>query len=109
IDELMLMQREARPDFSFKVDRPKEPQWISGDRAHLKRALTNIVENAVNAISEDVEKKSQGAIKIVVEKQQSGKITISVIDNGPGLPAEIETEKLFDPYVTTRKNGTGLG
>jgi two-component system nitrogen regulation sensor histidine kinase NtrY len=109
IDEALTLQKEARTDFNFELHAPKEKLFISGDRNHLQRAITNIFENAINAISEETEKNDAGSIKVVVEKTQSGKITISVIDNGPGLPADVEVEKLFDPYITKRKNGTGLG
>jgi two-component system nitrogen regulation sensor histidine kinase NtrY len=72
--------------------------------------FTNIIENAVNAIEENdrsVDKK--GFVKIVVKMQQGGILAVDVLDNGRGLPEDMDTERLFDPYITTRKKGTGLG
>ena len=47
-----------------------------------------------------------GEIKIFIQCQQ-GEVCISILDNGIGLPKNIK--RLFEPYVTIRKEGTGLG
>lgn len=110
VTEIVTLQRVARPEVSFEVVLPDTPVWLTGDRSHLSRMLTNILENAVNAIAErdPVAELPRGAVKVVVEKTQAGKIALSVADNGHGLP-DLDADQLFDPYVTTRKKGTGLG
>lgn len=112
LDEIILLQRTARPNISFETDYQitSSEAEIECDRAHLTRVFTNIIENAVNAIEENdrsVDKK--GFVKIVVKMQQGGILTVDVLDNGRGLPEDMDTERLFDPYITTRKKGTGLG
>ncbi len=67
----------------------------------FKRALENLVKNAVQVINRD------GKIEIEIN-DQSNYVLISVNDNGPGIPDEIK-EKLFQPFVYHRKDGTGLG
>ena len=112
-EEVLVLQRVARPDIDFDLT-AKHPDNESlnliCDRGQMRRALTNIVENAVNAIHEREEsaQKTRGSVKVVVEKSQDGKITIIIRDNGKGFP-DVDTARLFDPYVTTRKKGTGLG
>jgi signal transduction histidine kinase len=76
------------------------------DRMLIRRVLTNLVENAVQAV--------EGAgrvpeIAVHVEGGDGrGRAVIVVDDNGPGVPAA-ERARVFDPYVTTKENGTGLG
>lgn len=112
LDELLVLQRTARPEIEFSTELllPKEQATILCDRSHVNRALTNILENAVNAIEENKnENRGQGRVKIVVKMSQDGMLLISVQDNGCGLPEEVTVDDLFSPYVTTRKKGTGLG
>ena len=109
LEDIILLEKEARTKIKFSTDIPDEKIEIEADRAHLRRMLINLIENAVNAIEEREEKSAKGEIKIVVLKSQSGKITIVIEDNGKGFSDSVDLEKLFDPYITTRKKGTGLG
>ncbi len=74
---------------------------INIHRNVFKRALENLVKNAVQVIGE----KGEISVEII---ENIGDILISVNDNGPGIPDEIR-EKLFQPFVYHRKDGTGLG
>ena len=113
LNEIIVLQRVARPDIEFEASFPKDNKMLmSCDASHISRAYTNLIENAVNAIQEtdeDAEKVGKREVKVVVEKSQHGTIVTSIADTGRGLPDDVETDKLFDPYVTTRKKGTGLG
>lgn len=109
LEEIIPLEKEARTHIKFKAEIPDEALMIEADAAHLRRLLMNLLENAVNAIEEKGEKNTKGEIKVVVLKSQSGKITIVIEDNGKGFSDSVDLEKLFDPYVTTRKKGTGLG
>mgnify|MGYP005841154367 CR=1 FL=1 len=109
LEEIILLEKEARTKINFKAEMPDKTLMIEADTSHLRRVFINLIENAINAIEENDEKKAQGEIKVVVFKSQSGKITIVIEDNGPGFSEAVDLEKLFDPYVTTRKKGTGLG
>jgi len=72
------------------------------DPKYLKQALLNIVKNSIEAIKEG------GEIKIKTEETQDGDVVVHIIDNGEGIPKEL-MGKIFEPYFTTRKSGTGLG
>ena len=111
VNEVALLHRTARSEIKFNIEMPKGEITINCDRGQIRQVLTNLIENAAQAIEEQKrdENTPSGIINVVVKKTQRGKITIAVTDNGPGLPSDIETEKLFDPYVTTKKKGTGLG
>lgn len=75
---------------------------LSLDVEQLRRALSNLVRNAAEAMPEG------GALR--VETRREGDMArVSVIDSGPGIPEEIR-DRLFEPFVTAGKhNGSGLG
>jgi two-component system nitrogen regulation sensor histidine kinase NtrY len=111
IDEILLLEREARPHINFVTEFEKSNIKFVCDRSQISRALTNVIQNGINSIEENAEKnkKAKKEIKIVVKMSQDGMITVSVKDTGGGLPDGTDAERLFDPYVTTRSKGTGLG
>jgi signal transduction histidine kinase len=69
----------------------------------LKQALLNLIRNAVEAIPEG----SPGSVRIEAARDAAG-VRISVEDDGPGLPESVRS-KVFDPFVTTKASGAGLG
>jgi len=72
----------------------------------MKRALDNIVRNAIQATHES---KQSGGGEVLVRAYASGDSGyIEVRDNGPGI-AEEDWDRVFDPYYTTKPEGTGLG
>jgi two-component system sensor kinase FixL len=74
---------------------------ITGDREMLQVAFQNILMNAAQAME------GQGRIQIEISNTD-GMCRVSVIDHGPGMPAEAQ-EKAFDAFFTTKHRGTGLG
>jgi signal transduction histidine kinase len=71
------------------------------DRDSIRRALINLVHNAMEASPPD------GAIELELREAQGG-VGIHVLDRGSGID-EADAEHLFDAFVTTRAEGTGLG
>ncbi|MGH7795715.1 MAG: ATP-binding protein [Candidatus Binatia bacterium] len=73
------------------------------DREQIKRVLINLLDNAVTAVGDN------GEIKLATTHDRtSGMVTLEVTDDGCGLAPEIRT-KIFEPYFSTKENGTGLG
>lgn len=80
---------------------------VAGDESKLKRTVMNLVNNAIDALLDH--KIAEPRIDVSAETDLSGKILITIRDNGLGIPPEI-MKTLFDPFVTRKKaNGTGLG
>ncbi|MFQ5988451.1 MAG: ATP-binding protein [Candidatus Methylomirabilales bacterium] len=76
---------------------------INVDPDQMKRALVNLVDNAVAAVGEE------GEICLKTRcLPDEGRIRVEVEDTGPGIPPE-DREHLFLPYFSTKKSGTGLG
>jgi PAS domain S-box-containing protein len=75
---------------------------IKGDREKLAIALLNLLVNAVEAVDE-----KHGKLKIDISAENK-KIAIAISDNGKGIPVQ-DLNKLFEPFFTSKKGGTGLG
>lgn len=71
------------------------------DKRHIKQALLNLIQNAMAAMPEG------GRLDIGAEYSDD-ELRISISDTGTGIPEELLT-KIFEPYFTTKKSGTGLG
>jgi two-component system NtrC family sensor kinase len=79
---------------------------VQGDESKLRRAFSNLINNAVDALHD--KKVPNASIDITVSTSNK-MIFILIKDNGPGIPQEI-AKTLFEPFVTRQKsNGTGLG
>lgn len=97
-----LHQEAAR--IAVELDLPEQEVFVWADRNHLLRILTNLMQNAAQAIPAS---QTDGRIRLSLQAQQSA-AHILVADNGPGIPEEVR-EKIFTPYFTTKSSGTGLG
>jgi nitrogen fixation/metabolism regulation signal transduction histidine kinase len=85
---------------------PKEPLPVDVDAMMFKRALDNLVRNAVQALRQDA---SRERGRVWVSARRQGKhVELVVEDDGPGI-AEPDRARVFDPYYTTKSEGTGLG
>lgn len=108
----VFLQRNARADVDFTLDMPKEPVSVRADERQVGQVLTNILQNALDAIdgrdpAPVGAELSRGAIGVTTWPEEGGAI-VRVVDNGRGLPKE-DRHRLTEPYVTTRERGTGLG
>jgi signal transduction histidine kinase len=74
---------------------------IEADANHLRQALLNIVKNAVDASPKD----TRVDVEISCDDESA---TVAIGDRGPGIDPEIRDE-LFEPFATTKSDGTGLG
>ena len=74
---------------------------VEVDADQLQQALLNLLRNAVEAMA-------AGTIRLAAQLLDDDRVEIAVADSGPGIPPD-ELERVFDPYFTTRAEGTGLG
>ena len=88
------------------VEREPNLPAIEGDRDQLHQVLVNLIINAQQALEE-----SEGLDKRLVIRTgqtETGRVAIDVIDNGPGVPAELAS-RIFEPFFTTKPQGSGTG
>ena len=95
---------------TLTADLPEDPVIMSLDPTMIGQALTNLIKNAGEAIESLSEKGTKdgyrGEVRVEMDVSD-GAVDIRIMDNGIGLPAD--RARLFEPYVTTREKGTGLG
>ena len=82
---------------------------FEGDRQQLKQVLINLVQNAAQSIGRDgiIILRARDA-SAPIKGRETRAVVIEVEDNGPGIRPEVR-ERLFEPFFSTRKGGTGLG
>jgi signal transduction histidine kinase len=105
-DSLALIAHEVlRRAITLDVRLPDTPCIVSGDRILLQQVIVNLVSNAIDAMAETPTARR----RIVVRSQTSAAmVTVSIRDYGSGLPPDVE-QRLFEPYFTTKPDGTGIG
>jgi two-component system, NtrC family, nitrogen regulation sensor histidine kinase NtrY len=107
--EALVLQKTARPQISWRTDIPEKGPMVPCDRRMLLQALTNLLQNAADAVSmrEDALGQLAGTISLSVQSGDD-EVRIIVTDDGVGLPQE-DRARLTEPYVTHKPKGTGLG
>ncbi len=104
------LQEVGQPDVKITADLPKGQIWADLDGTMISQALTNLIKNAGEAIEtlqEDGAPEGHRPEIRVTLSAQAPEARITISDNGIGLPED--RARLFEPYVTTRDKGTGLG
>lgn len=79
----------------------KEKCVVNINRANIKQAFINIIINCIQAVDE-------GGKIIIIVRNDKDKVRISIKDNGKGIQKK-DLKKIFEPFYTTKKEGTGLG
>jgi len=102
VKEALFLFKEGHRGINFQFQRGDIPS-LELDRDQIKRALINLLDNAVAAVEE------KGEIKILTAyDSSSGIVQLEVADDGCGLAPEVRA-RIFAPYFSTKKDGTGLG
>jgi signal transduction histidine kinase len=70
----------------------------------IEQVLINLMKNAMEAVKDTAQPK----IKIIADRNDNLAVTISVYDNGPGIPEE-NLDNIFIPFYSTKKEGSGIG
>jgi len=108
--DAVLLRRSDASHVEIEVIAPQEPVIVFADETLIGQALNNLLKNAVEAIDtrrETTGYSGPGLLRVTLDKSPTT-ATLTIEDNGNGLP-EGKTDRLFEPYVTHRDKGTGLG
>ncbi len=101
---VLINEQAKQKNIKFNMDIEKGV-IINGNMDDIRRALMNLLINAIDALSTTPRGESQFGISL---KKQDAYVVIKIYDNGPGIPPSA-LDKIFEPYFTTKKGGTGLG
>ena len=110
LSDILLLQEAGQEGVRFTSHIVDRSVLIEIDQTMIGQALTNLIKNAGEAIDTLYETgRSDGhepEVQVTMDYVDGG-VCITVADNGIGLPED--RARLFEPYVTTREKGTGLG
>ncbi len=110
VRDSVVLQQSGQPDVEITLDAGEDEILTEIDQTMIGQALTNLIKNAGEAIESYVEAGApddhKPQIKVAVSASNAN-VQITISDNGIGLPQD--RARLFEPYVTTREKGTGLG
>lgn len=103
--DTVALMRAARAEegLPVEVDVPETGFAVMGDRVQLQQVFVNLLRNAIEATEGQAERGL--CVSLVAE---GGVARILLADRGPGLPPEV-TERMFEPFVSTRAEGMGIG
>ncbi|MBY5588231.1 sensor histidine kinase [Rhizobium leguminosarum] len=101
---MLLRSRFAGRMDTLDIDLPPDELQVMGNRIRLEQVLINLLQNALEAVAP---KAGDGRVEIRTSTD-AGMVTVTVADNGPGIPPEIR-KGLFTPFNTSKESGLGLG
>jgi PAS domain S-box-containing protein len=109
IAEVLALYGQAQDNGILLARLEPELPRIQGDATQLRQVIHNLVQNALDAVSD----RPDGLVELVTtaargEHGELRAVRLSVIDNGPGFADKV-LKRAFEPYVTTKSKGTGLG
>ncbi|NQT61325.1 MAG: GHKL domain-containing protein [Candidatus Marinimicrobia bacterium] len=107
VDEVLhgvqvLLHTEARLHGVTLVLHTKPGFYVLGTPQGVKKIFFNLIFNAIQACQK------KGGVVDIETSEEAGDVVVKINDSGPGLP-ESESDDIFEPYVTTKPDGVGLG
>ena len=104
-----IIKQITRDNIDFQVQYSTSDSHIHIDQQDFENSLLNLIINARDAIDNTL--KDNRSITLVidtVEDEANSTVSISILDTGSGIPKS-DYDKIFEPFYTTKLNGTGLG
>ena len=111
LKHVVSLLRNDIKDREIELDYHVDPEELTFgvDKEQIEQVIINLVKNAIQALAEnDEDGKDSKVLKIKAYRGEEKTILISIIDNGPGIEEEA-LKKIFIPFFTTKKNGSGIG
>jgi two-component system nitrogen regulation sensor histidine kinase NtrY len=107
VEEALVLYREGHPEVRFRFVAGAGVPPVELDRAAIQRALINMLDNAVAAC--DAASGRAGEIEITATWDAAREVvSLEIADNGSGMTPEVK-HRVFEPYFSTKADGTGLG
>ena len=106
LERIVTLIRHDTADRALDIRIGVEPEelLLYADEDMIGQVVLNLLKNAVHAL----QGRTDGTIRIAATGSESGEITLSVTDNGCGIPPEVAAN-IFMPFFTTKENGSGIG
>ncbi len=106
LEEMAILHKKELADHGVSISISVDPEHltISVDKNMIEQVLINLIKNAIQAFDEQPEKR----IELTAFASEKGRAAISIKDNGQGIDPEA-LEKIFIPFFSTKKTGSGIG
>jgi signal transduction histidine kinase len=98
---VLIEGRARRQKVTLHALLPEDPIYLKIDADQVQQVLVNLLLNALDALPRG------GTVRVEIERTE-GKVAVSVRDSGSGIAARIRP-RLFEPFVSSKENGLGLG
>ena len=102
--KLLLCSELNFDNINFSVNLQKPDMMLKADENLMSQVIINLVRNSWEALCNQ----DNAMIQIKAHYNENQQTVIEIIDNGPGIPADL-LDKIFVPFFTTRENGSGIG
>ena len=100
-DTLLILRHKLKPGITVRREYAPSLPKIGAHGSELNQVWTNLIDNAADALG------GEGVI-VLRSRQEDGFVVVEIEDNGPGIPAEIQS-RVFDSFFTTKPPGKGTG
>ena len=106
LEEMAILHKKELADHGVSISISVDPEHltISVDKNMIEQVLINLIKNAIQAFDEQSDKR----IELTAFASEKGRAAISIKDNGQGIDPEA-LEKIFIPFFSTKKTGSGIG
>ena len=107
VQDAVTLYRQAHPQITYDVSLDEAMPRMEIDSPQMGRAIGNLLENASNAIIES----GTADMRVNIRTNYDNEVriaTLDIADTGAGIPPKVK-ERLFEPYFSTKRGGTGLG
>ncbi|WP_368923847.1 sensor histidine kinase [Comamonas aquatica] len=109
--ELLQLYGEENAEVSVQAKLDPHCPWIAGDTQQLRQVIHNLLQNAQDATLQQAQALGVAPVPVQISTQwveSSKRVRLSICDSGTGFAPHI-LQRAFEPYVTTKVRGTGLG
>lgn len=106
-EEVIYLYSDYTRGIEVNLQRPAMPLYVNGDEIRLRQLLHNLIKNSMEACQDD-KANLDGKVFVEIERLDAKNLVLKVSDNGSGID-EALLDKMFEPYVSSKTKGTGLG
>ncbi len=106
-EEVIYLYSDYTRGIEVNLQKPSKPLYVNGDEIRLRQLLHNLIKNSVEACQDD-KANLDGKVFVEIEQIDAKNLMLRVSDNGSGID-EALLNKMFEPYVSSKTKGTGLG
>jgi signal transduction histidine kinase len=101
-DTLLILAHRLKDGITLRRELAEDLPEIEAYGSELNQVWTNIIDNAIDAMS------GRGELLVRTERMGTDEVRVTICDDGPGIPPPVQ-ERIFEPFFTTKPPGVGTG